>query len=327
MNILVVGLGSMGRRRIRLIKQGIQDAVVYGVDSNCDRIDQAKKELGIEAFSSIKEAIETVNFECGFVCTAPLTHSNIIKELLQNNLHVFTELNLIMDGYEELIHRENKNLILFMSSTLLYRKDIEYIKNKVAREVVNYNYHTGQYLPDWHPWENYNNFFVGDRRTNGCREIFAIDLPWIIKTFGPIKDIVVKKSKLSTLNIDYDDNYLLILEHENGSKGTVCVDVVSRKAMRRLEIFSENLHIFWNGTPDSLEEYNFDTKLLKNIPVYDKVEKNSNYCDNIIENAYMEEIETFIHAVKTNNVEAVKYTIEDDLITLQYIDKIEGINQ
>ena len=44
---------------------------------------------------------------------------------------------------------------------------------------VNYIYHIGQYLPDWHPWENYKNFFVGDKRTGGVREIFGIDLPWL----------------------------------------------------------------------------------------------------------------------------------------------------
>lgn len=108
------------------------------------------------------------------------------------DIPVFTELNLVSDGYEEFTKDEYDNR-LFLSSTLLYRKDIQYIKDRVGEERVNYVYHVGQYLPDWHPWESYKDFFVGDKRTNGCREIMAIDLPWIESAFGKIVDFSVVK--------------------------------------------------------------------------------------------------------------------------------------
>ena len=38
------------------------------------------------------------------------------------------------------------------------------------------NISLGQYLPDWHPWESYKSFFVSNKKTNGCRELFAIEL-------------------------------------------------------------------------------------------------------------------------------------------------------
>ncbi|MDE6927475.1 MAG: hypothetical protein K2P06_01985, partial [Muribaculaceae bacterium] len=66
-----------------------------------------------------------------------------------------------------------------------------------------YIYHVGQYLPEWHPWENYQDFFVGDKRTNGCREIMAIEFPWLIETFGEIREVSVLHDKMSHLNIDY----------------------------------------------------------------------------------------------------------------------------
>ena len=114
---------------------------------------------------------------------------------------------------------KKRGRILFLSSTFLYRKDIQYIKDRVAGKRTNYIVHTGQYLPDWHPWESYQSFFVNDPRTNACREIMAIDLPWIIQMFGPVKDLCVKKGKDSILNIDYNDNYIISFEHENGSRG------------------------------------------------------------------------------------------------------------
>jgi hypothetical protein len=33
----------------------------------------------------------------------------------------------------------------------------------------------------------------------------------------------------------------------SGSNGLLCVDVVSRQPVRRLEVFSEDLHIDWSG--------------------------------------------------------------------------------
>lgn len=62
---------------------------------------------------------------------------------------------------------KEKGVLLFLSSTMLYRRETQYIKQQVAAfgKPVHYIYHIGQYLPDWHPWENYKNFFVGNART------------------------------------------------------------------------------------------------------------------------------------------------------------------
>lgn len=54
----------------------------------------------------------------------------------------------------------------------------------------------------------------------------------------------------------------------------MAVDVVARKAMRRLEVFSENMHIFWDGSPNTLSEFDITTKETKNINCYESIEKN-----------------------------------------------------
>ena len=96
---------------------------------------------------------------------------------------------------------------LFLSSTFFYREEIRYIRSKISNDKKwNYSYHIGQYLPDWHPWESYKDFFLGDKRTNGCREIMAIELPWLTGTFGEVDRVNVLSDKLTGLNIDYKDN-------------------------------------------------------------------------------------------------------------------------
>ena len=132
MELLVVGLGSMGKRRARLIRGVEPSAALAGVDFAPARREEARA-LGIEPYESIAAAVAARHFDAAFVCTAPLTHAGIIGELLDAGLPVFTELNLVDDGYDALIAKAaQKGLPLFLSSTMLYRAETQYIKRRVA---------------------------------------------------------------------------------------------------------------------------------------------------------------------------------------------------
>ena len=324
MKIIVIGLGSMGKRRIRLLSEH-KEIELFGIDNNKERCEEVKEKYGIKCFSTIDEAKSSEMIECAFVCTSPLSHASIIKECLQHNLHVFTEINLISDGYKDNIKlAKEKGLVLFLSSTFLYRKEtkamIELIKPH--RDKVNYVYHVGQYLPDWHPWESYNNYFIGNPRTNGCREIMAIDMPWLVTAFGSIKNIQTLKSKNTTLNINYNDNYLIMLEHETGAKGVFAVDVMTRKPIRHIDVFGEDLLLSWNGTADSLQKYNFETKEMQQIVFEDASEHVEGYAAFITENPYREEINTFLAKVKDSSY-SVPWNFDNDLILLNVISEID----
>lgn len=324
MKFLVVGLGSMGRRRIRLLKKIAPQSVVIGVDSSEKRCKETGEEYSIITSNNLNDSLEEYKPECVIVSTSPLSHANIIRTCLEAKCNVFSEINLVSDGYDENIALAEKNeKVLFLSSTFLYREEIEYIREKVSlcNNSVNYSYHVGQYLPDWHPWEKINEFFVGDKRTNGCRELFAIELPWITKVFGKIKSFVVQKSKMSSLEIDYDDNYQLILEHENGNRGVLLVDVVSRKPTRQLEVYNEGLYVTWGGTPSSLREYDIASHGDKAIDLYDGVSREKDYATFIIENAYESELRNFLDVVSGNGHS--RYSFCEDLEIIQIIDQIE----
>ena len=331
MNIVVIGLGSMGKRRIRLLKQYIEKEVqdkstwnIIGVDSNAERCQESQDLYRIKTYSSIEEAVSNANVSCAVISTSPHTHAGIIKECLQNKLHVFTEINLLADGYEEntaLAKAEGK--VLFLSSTFMYRKEMEYIKKVVQEQEFTglYRYHIGQYLPEWHPWESYKNFFVGRKDTNGCREIFAIELPWIIDTFGEIKAVHSIHRKVSGLEIDYDDSYQVLIEHESGVMGNLSVDVVTPKAGRELEIWSEGFHIGWRGTPDTLTKFDKETGVIENISLYEQVEHKEGYNQFVVENAYYDELVNFIHSVQQK--EEPRHSFEKDQRVLAWIDEIE----
>lgn len=322
MKILVVGYGSMGRRRIRLSRKLYPDAEYVCVDNNRERVMNIIKD-GHKAFELLSEAIKEKP-DVAFVCTSPGHHADIILELVKAGIDTFTELNLVSEHYDEIIQFAKQNDVhVFMSSTMLYDAQIVAIENKIkeTNDSLTYIYHVGQYLPDWHPWESYKDFFIGKKETNGCREIYAIQLPWILDAFGLVKNVTCLSKKSTNLEIDYCDTYTTLFEHENGTHGVMVVDVLAREATTYLEVMGEHLHIKWNGSVESLQCFDLKSGKMKKMDSYEKLEHVEGYADNINENEYLDEIKAFFNWIENNQLP--KYTLEKDKYTLKLIDQIE----
>ncbi len=323
MNIVVIGLGSMGRRRIRLMKGMKLELNIVGVDSNIERCENVKTDFNIECCASLETAEMIMKFDCAFICTSPLAHADLINLCLSHGYHVFTEINLVADKYKQNVELANeRGLTLFLSSTPLYKSEIQFIDKRLKENGKSciYQYHVGQYLPDWHPWDNLKDFFVSNKTTNGCRELLAIELPWVQKVFGRIKKVTVIKKHMLSLGLEFPDTYVMQLEHESGNIGSFLVDIVSRQAVRQLEVINENIYIKWNGTPDSLYEKDIGTGLLVQVQK-DKYDHEQGYAEFINEYAYFKEIEEFFEVIKGK---MSIYDFEMDMETLKIIDEIEG---
>ncbi len=160
MKILVIGLGSMGLRRIRLLREMYDEIEIYGIDTNLERQERASEQYGVKICDAIADAVD-YKVTYAFICTSPLAHYQLIMECLNYGLDVFSELNVVSQGYDDMILKsKEKQKVLFLSSTFLYRNEIKYIMGRIDESSCNfsYTYHVGQYLPDWHPWEDIKDF-------------------------------------------------------------------------------------------------------------------------------------------------------------------------
>lgn len=325
MTIGVIGLGSMGKRRIRLLKEIDNCFNIVGIDGREDRRSETQSLFHIDVYDKVNTALAEAEIDTVIVSSSPASHNQIINTCLKNKCNVFSELNLIDDGYDENIRlAKEKNVTLFLSSTMMYRKEIEHIKKVVSEAAmpVNYIYHVGQFLPTWHSWESYKDFFVANKRTNGCREVFAIELPWLVDTFGEIDKISVEKGNMTNLNIDYPDNYVVTVTHKSGTVGSLNVNIASRYAVRNLEIYGQDTYIKWGGKPDSLEQYDVKEEKLIDINPYDIVDSINKQNESILENAYEDELRDFLKCISDKSKS--RYSFEKDKIILSIIDMIEG---
>ena len=48
------------------------------------------------------------------------------------------------------------------------RRIKELLKAGAVGRPLTFTYQSGQYLPDWHPWESYKEFYVSKRETGAC---------------------------------------------------------------------------------------------------------------------------------------------------------------
>ena len=323
--VLVVGLGSMGKRRLRLLRELSPDALLAGADAREDRRSEVQKQHDIPVYDSSDAAFRDFHPSVVIVCTSPLCHGSIVLRALGEGCHTFSELNLDQSDYDAILSAaQTHDRIAFLSSTMLYRDEIEYIGEKIRDpEKTAYIYHVGQYLPDWHPWERIQDFFVFDPKTNGCRELFAIELPWLARVFGKIADVSVKRRSISSLDISYPDAFTCLINHETGVSGALLLDVVSRIPSRNLRVVAENFDIAWEGTPQSLRFFDaLEKKAYHPFAAEESHAADQRYAAMISDAPYRKEITAFLSAID-GHLQIPRYGYEEDRRILEIIDSVE----
>lgn len=325
MKILVIGLGSMGKRRIRnLIANGEHN--IYGFDLREDRSKEVEEEYQIKVFRDFQTANSEQDFNAFIISVPPDRHMEFASYAIDNNIHCFIEASVVDDGMKELILKsiEKPEIKICPSCTLRYHPAIKLIKKLVdygsIGKVSHFSYHSGQYLPDWHPWEKITDFYVSNRNTGGCREIVPFELTWLNWLFGDIDRIVGYKSKTINLDADIDDVYVSSIKYKNGILGTLLVDIVSRYAIRKLIINGDNGQIQWDWNNNKVDVYDsFEKRWI----TYRDPQGHSaeGYNKNIVEEMYIAEMKDFIDSIKYQK--PFPNTLEEDYQILQYLYQLE----
>ena len=321
MKFLVVGLGSMGKRRIRNLKC-LKEHNIIGFDSREDRRLEAEKLYGLKIFDSIEDAFED-NPDAIIVSTSPGYHKQFVVAAIRRYKPVFTELNIIDDSLNQISKMSKKNNVLVVPSTtprhyFAIKKIKELIGSKKMGNIVTLQYHVGQYLPDWHPWEHYKDFFVSNKNTHGCREIMAFELNWLTWVFGDIASVYSDAEKRSGLEIGSSDHYHSLFRFKNGIICNILVDIVSRFPERRLTIIGDKATIIWDRNIRALKIYEADSKSWTKIK-----DENGTYEKGYINNEepYIEEIKEFIDFIKLRK--HPKYSVQDELKVVRVLDAVE----
>jgi predicted dehydrogenase len=330
MKFLVIGLGSMGKRRVRNLL-AIGGHEVAGFDRREDRRVEANQKYGITVFPDAESALAGFGPDALVISTSPEHHMTYAFRAQEMGLPCFIEASVVDADRILELHQKvaGTGLVMAPSCTMRYFGGPKKVKELIAQGVIgkplNLNYQTGQYLPDWHPWEKIEDYYVSARDTGAGREIVPFELTWLNDIFGTPDALACVKAKLTDMNADIDDIYHCLLRYPQGVLANVTVEVVSRpQSTRELRVLGSTGEIVFSADENCVRYANIDN------PAWTRFDLGSGSVEAGYinpEEPYIAEMRDFVTAVERRDQSAYPNTLLDDYQVLQTLYQLEQLTQ
>lgn len=325
MKAVVIGLGSMGKRRIRCLQAlGVNDVV--GVDRRADRRDEATSAYGVTTADSLESALAAARFDVAIISLPPKAHVAAMQACIARSLPFFVEASVVDDGLADVIAQVQRcGLVAAPSTTLHFHPAIREISRIVRSgelgKLSNVMLHSGQYLPDWHTYEGVSEYYVSDPATGGAREIVPFEMTWFTELFGFPRRVAANYRKTIEISgAEYiEDTYNCLLDYGT-FLATMTVDVVSRHATRRLVINGSKQQLVWSWDDSAIKLFDGERGEWC-AATYEMEASAPGYNKNIGENMYIDEVRAFLDAVR--GAAAFPNTLADDHKVLKLLYSLE----
>jgi len=253
MKFLIAGLGSIGRRHLRNLKTlGQTDLLLY-------RTHQATLPdtdlSGYPTYTDLSEALAqkpdgvivanptSLHLEVA-TAAARAGAALLIEKPVSDSLLGIRELQAVLD------QTSKPALVGFH---LRYHPVLQQIKELIdANQLgkpLKAHAHWGEYLPGWHPWEDYRQSYAARADLGGgALNTLSHPIDYLRWLMGEVHSLSASLNNLSPLELDIEDNVELLLKFHSGSLATVHLDYYQRPPSHTLEISFEKGRISWNGS-------------------------------------------------------------------------------
>jgi predicted dehydrogenase len=237
---VVIGLGSMGQRRLESLKALGVEAVAL------------TRAVGAGSLSS-REEVDEWGADAVVVCSPTSRHLDDVRWALEGGRHVFVEKPLAasLDGVDEVVElAERSGLCLAVGYNLRFHPGLETIRAAIESRsigrLLSARLEVGQFLPDWHPEEHYRESYVAQAGLGGGALLtLSHELDLALWIGGPAKDAGGIAKRVSTLELDVDDVAEVLLEHDSGAVTSVHVDLLDRAYNRRSRWVGSEATLVW----------------------------------------------------------------------------------
>ena len=252
--VVVVGCGSIGRRHLMNL-QALRAQEIYACDLRADRRLEVRAGLNVETVESLHD-VWTLEPDAIVIATPTSLHMPLALEAAVRGVHLFIEKPLANSwvGVERLIElARQKELVSLVGCNMRFHPGLVMVKRLIMEQsvgrIIAARVEVGQYLPDWHPWEDYRKNYSARVDLGGGVILDAIhELDYIRWLVGEVTGVFCLADKLSHLEIDTEDSAALLLRFDNGAIGEVHLDYVQRAYSRTCHIICEEGTIHWDYT-------------------------------------------------------------------------------
>ena len=241
------------------------------------------------------------------------------------NIFVEKPISHNFDQMGELVSLLNKNkLHFFMGSNWkfhpAFKKMKEVIDSKILGRILSFTVIFGQYLPDWHPWEDYRKGYSANKRLGGGILLDSHEFDYIQWFLGPIRTVAGFCGKHTDLEIDTEDIAEAIVKLESGAIGNIHVDYLQRPYRRSFYFYGEQGSMEWDFSSNEIKVYKLDKKEWEITRIDPSYELNQMYKDEIShflnilagKEASLSNIEDAVRILKV--IEAVKNSSKEGIV-------------
>jgi predicted dehydrogenase len=260
---LVVGLGSIGRRHARnWARLGLGPLAVCR-----QRQSPLPEPLGVQAteYVDLDQALEQQP-DVVLVTNPTSLHVDTACQSIRAGAHVLVEkpLGNSLDGVLDLLEmaRASKKQLM-VGYHLRFHPGLVRLKALLNAEaigrVVSARAECGEYLPGWHPWEDYRGGYSARRELGGGVVLtLSHELDTLCWLVGAPRRLTAMVAHASSLEIDVEDVADIALEFDSGALGSVHVDYLRRPPRRTIEVVGERGVLRWEFERNRLEHYDVE---------------------------------------------------------------------
>ncbi len=320
--VLVVGLGSIGRRHVRVIRSLFPDINIIVLRHNkCN--DSDIKGLGLhKCVTSIDEVID-LNPQAAIISNPASKHIEIAKILASKGVNLLIEkpISDSSKGVQELIDICYKNKVIlmtgynlrFLPSLIEFKKQVYSVK---IGKIYSVRAEIGQYLPSWRPEVDYRKGVSAQKSLGGGVLLeLSHEIDYLSWVFGRVNWVKAHVSKQSDLKIDVEDSAYVILGFEeiNGATLTASlnIDFIRHDTTRRCFVIGEKGTISWDGIKGEVKFFEKSGKCWKTL-FLSKPDRDF---------TYIEEIKSFFLSIEANIRPSI--TGEDGLQAVNIVESIK----
>jgi predicted dehydrogenase len=140
----------------------------------------------------------------------------------------------------------------------------------------------GQYLPDWHPSEDYRQGYSARHDLGGGVILDAIhEIDYIRWLLGPVRSVACFAGTLSRLEVETEDTAAVLLRFAGGAIGEVHLDYVQRAYSRTCQVIGDEGTIRWDYGAGEARVYRADSRAWEAFPNPDGWRPNQMYVDEL----------------------------------------------
>ena len=314
MKFLIIGYGSIGRRHFRnLLSMGEQDILFYRThQSTLD--DNELADFIVE--TDLKAALDHKP-DAVIIANPSAYHLDVAIPAAREGCHILLEKPIShsmqrVEDFSQLVQKNGIKVLVgfqfrFHPNLLKIKELLE--DNKIGR-VLSYRSHWGEYLPAWHPWENYRHSYAARKELGGgvlltlCHNYDY--LRWL---FGEAQIHSTLLGYNSDLGIEVEDTAEIGLISDDDIIGSLHLNFTQMPVKNILDIVGTKGSIHWDYYKNQVDLYTFNNEgEVKTISYFvpDDFDRND---------LFIEEMEHFIEVI--NGQAEPRCSLDDGIKALE----------